>query len=88
MAKGKKTGGRRPGSPNKSTRAFKEAVLDVFHLIGGVEAFAKWAKENQSEYYTKIAPRLIPTELAGASEGVAPLVIEVTERRAPASHPE
>lgn len=61
MAKGKKTGGRVKGTPNKTTRIFKEAVLDTFDGIGGTDAFRKWAQANPSEFY-KIAARLIPTE--------------------------
>jgi hypothetical protein len=29
MAKGKKTGGRRPGSPNKSTQAYKDTLASM-----------------------------------------------------------
>lgn len=64
MAKGKKTGGRKPGSLNKTTKAFKEAVLDAFNQIGGTEALVLWGMENQTEFY-KIASRLIPHEVTG-----------------------
>lgn len=55
-----KTGGRRAGVPNKLTTAFREAVQVAYERIGGHEAFAKWAKENPTEFY-RIAARLIPT---------------------------
>lgn len=61
MALGKKTGGRKKGSVNKLTRAFREAVQTVYHDIGGDKAFARWAKATPTEYY-KIAARLIPVE--------------------------
>ena len=67
MAKTRK-GGRRPGSgrkkgtPNKLTTAFKQAVQNVYGAIGGDGAFAKWARENPTEFY-KIAARLIPHEV-------------------------
>ena len=57
-----KTGGRRAGVPNRLTTAFREAVQLVYEGIGGHEAFAKWAKENPTEFY-RIAARLIPTEM-------------------------
>jgi hypothetical protein len=63
MALGRKTGGRRKGIPNKITRSFKEAVQTAYQAIGGDEAFATWARENQSDFY-KIAARLIPAETA------------------------
>jgi hypothetical protein len=55
------------GTPNKLTRAFRDAVQTVYQSIGGDEAFARWALENQTEYY-KIAARLIPTEIAGSGD--------------------
>jgi hypothetical protein len=87
MAKGKKTGGRRPGSQNKTTRVFKEMVVQCLSDIGGRAALKRWAVENQTEFY-KIAARLIPTEVAGAADGMEPLKIELTHRRAPAPHAE
>lgn len=62
MAKGIKTGGRAKGTPNKITSAFKDAVRTVYDDIGGNEAFATWARENQTDFY-KIAGRLIPAEV-------------------------
>jgi hypothetical protein len=70
----KKTGGRKPGSKNKVTLAFREAVQACFGDIGGGKAFAAWAKKNRTEFY-KIAARLIPTELVG--DGGGPLEIRV-----------
>lgn len=68
-------GGRPPGVPNKTTRAFKEAVLLTFEGIGGVQAMQTWAKKNRTEFY-KIAARLIPTEVT--SDPDAPLALKVT----------
>lgn len=62
MATGRKTGGRKRGTPNKLTTAFKDAVRTAYNGIGGHSAFAKWAKENPTEFY-RIAARLIPTEI-------------------------
>lgn len=69
MAKGKKTGGRVAGTPNKTTRAFKSAVLDAFNstTLGGVNGLIDWAKDNRTEFY-KIAARLIPTEIVGPGD--------------------
>lgn len=63
MAKGKKTGGRVKGTQNKVTTAFKEAVLEAFHQMGGAAALLTWGRDNQTEFY-KIAARLIPVESA------------------------
>jgi hypothetical protein len=54
--------GRPKGSQNKSTKAFKDAVLRAYEGIGGDAAFQKWAKKNPTEFY-RIASRLIPNEV-------------------------
>ncbi len=59
--------GRPPGIPNKINRAFKTAVLEVFERNGGADWMARWAGENETEFF-KIAARLIPTELSGTVE--------------------
>jgi len=50
--KGHKTGGRQVGTPNKVTAIFKDAVRTVYEDIGGNTAFAEWAKENPTEFYS------------------------------------
>lgn len=37
-------------------------VLDVFDMIGGVEAMAEWAEENKGEFYTKLFSKTITRE--------------------------
>lgn len=61
--------------PNKTTSAFKQAVMVCFEGIGGNAAFQKWAKKNQTEFY-KIAARLIPSEVVGDPD--KPLAMKVT----------
>ena len=56
--------GRARGSPNKVTRAFKEAVLAAFNQLEGVDGLVAWARDNGTEFY-KIAARLIPHEVIG-----------------------
>ena len=69
------TGGRRRGSLNRLTGAFKEAVLFVYHGLGGHAAFLDWARENRSEFY-KIAPRLIPGELRQEEDRTVRVIIQ------------
>lgn len=73
MAKRIKSGGRKKGSLNKITMAFKEAVKTVYDEIGGDEAFAEWAKENKTDFY-KIAARLIPTEISKTNNNITVVV--------------
>ena len=80
MAQGHKTGGRQRGTPNKITRAFRDAVQVAFDAIGGDEAFAAWARENPTEFY-RIAARLIPTELTGSEKGGVTVIIAGNSRQ-------
>lgn len=70
----KGNGGRPRGAKNKTTLAFKEAVMRAFSGIGGDKAFQTWAKANQTEFY-KIASKLIPTEVVGDPD--APIGVRV-----------
>lgn len=69
MAAGKKTGGRVKGTPNALSSGVKSNIIGVFDKIGGRDAMAVWAQENQTEFY-KLYGRLLPTELSGP-EGTA-----------------
>lgn len=60
--KGRKTGGRKKGTPNKLTVAAREAMQLAFDGVGGVDGLIQWAKENSTEFY-KIYARLIPLEV-------------------------
>lgn len=59
--------GRPRGAPNHLTGVFRDAVQTVYQDIGGDEAFAKWAKENLTDFY-RIAARLIPVQVAHTTE--------------------
>ena len=56
--------GRPKGTPNKLTASIKDAFRLAFDAIGGTDALAAWAKENQTDFY-KLAARLIPVEIQG-----------------------
>lgn len=59
--------GRKPGSVNKVTGAFKDALLSLFDELGH-ENFKRWAIGNPDEFY-KLCGRLIPTEITGQDGG-------------------
>lgn len=64
--KGKKTGGRGPGSLNKTTSTVKQVLLSVFNEMQEEpkNSLKTWAVDNQTEFY-KLAGKLIPTEIKG-----------------------
>lgn len=63
-----KTGGRKPGSPNKSTVAVKEAFRQAFDDLGGTSALVTWAMENPTQFY-QLYSKLIPTEIDATLSG-------------------
>jgi len=67
--KGNKTGGRKKGTTNKVSLSLKQAVLETFEKLGGVQHMATWAKENPSEFY-RIAARLVPPGVPVQVEGL------------------
>jgi hypothetical protein len=73
--KGKKTGGRRKGTPNKVTASIKAAFSDAFDKLGGVPSLVQWGRENQTEFY-KLVSKLIPSEVSMSGE-MTPLVIDL-----------
>lgn len=75
MAAGRKTGGRKKGTPNKANHSVKSNILAVFDKIGGRAAMARWAKENQTEFY-RLYARMAPQELTGPDGGPVKVQID------------
>lgn len=53
--------GRPKGARNKVSGTAKENMVAVFTRLGGTAEMARWAKDNQTEFY-KLYARLIPVE--------------------------
>jgi hypothetical protein len=66
--------GRPKGAPNKTTTLVKEGIAHVYEAMGGDAAFAAWAKENPTEYYTKVLPKILPAEMHLSGNEGAPLI--------------
>jgi len=66
---GKREGaGRKKGVPNKLSGSVKQNIVGVFDKIGGREKMAKWAEENQTDFY-RLYGRLAPTEIEANVKG-------------------
>jgi hypothetical protein len=63
--KGKKTGGRKKGTPNRMTADAKEAIRLAAEGAGGVPALTEWAKQNPDRFWPLYA-RLIPAVAVSA----------------------
>ena len=53
--------GRPVGSKNKFT-TLKNAFIETFEELGGVDNLVEWARSNQTEFYRMVA-RLMPKEV-------------------------
>ena len=53
--------GRPVGSKNKFT-TLKNAFIETFEELGGVDNLVEWARANQTEFYRMVA-RLMPKEV-------------------------
>ncbi len=89
MAKGRKTGGRRPGSPNKRTAAAREVAMAFINGITLDEVRETWllAKaESPSRAFGQwlgalefVMPRLARSEVTGADGGPVKVIRVDTE---------
>jgi hypothetical protein len=67
MALGKKTGGRKKGTPNKTTAALKDAILTAAEeaLPGGKVGYLKWLAKGNSSAFASLLGKVLPTTLIG-----------------------
>ena len=77
MAKGVKTGGRKKGSANKTTTAVKEALIEAFEEIGGIDSLVSWGRLNETEFY-KLWVKVLPQEINANLSGEVDLNARVT----------
>lgn len=68
MAKGKKTGGRTKGTPNKLTANVKQMVLDALEESGGVAYLVNQATTNPTAFMTLVG-KVLPTQVTGEDGG-------------------
>ena len=62
----RKGAGRPKGSPNKVSKAAKEAIAEAAEMLGGVERIVAWAREapeNEKAFWATVYPKLIPVQL-------------------------
>jgi hypothetical protein len=64
MAKGAKTGGRRKGTPNKTTAELKGAILAAFSSVGGAEYLERIAREQPAVFCTLLG-KVLPLTVGG-----------------------
>jgi hypothetical protein len=66
--KGRKTGGRKKGTPNKLTADLKKALLGAFDEVGGQAYLVKVAQDNQAVFCTLLG-KVLPMQVTGEDGG-------------------
>lgn len=83
MAKRVKTGGRKKGTPNKTTAIAKVAIEAAAEGLGGADRIIAWAKEDPtnervfwSQMYTKLLPMQIDADITQNIVSAKPMTPE------------
>lgn len=75
MAKGRKTGGRVKGTPNKVNAALKDMILTALDDAGGVQYLKQQAGASPTAFLALIG-RVLPMTVAGDPEAPVKHVME------------
>lgn len=68
--KGKKTGGRQKGTPNKVTATVRQSFTEAFHHVNqGPSSLAQWGRANPDKFYP-LAAKLIPIDVTSNGETI------------------
>lgn len=70
--------GRPKGSPNKVTKAAKDAIAEAAEALGGSKRLTAWAREapeNEKAFWATIYPKLLPVQLTGDGGGPVAMTI-------------
>ncbi len=65
--------GRKPGTPNRTTSAMREAILEAFERAGGADYLEGLAEDDPRTFVTLLA-KLVPRELT-AKLALEPVVV-------------
>lgn len=85
MAKGEKTGGRKKGTPNKTTAILKDAIVRAAELTGqdgegreGLIGYCRFLAVSEPKAFAGLMGRVIPLQVAGPDgEDGHPTAIEL-----------
>jgi hypothetical protein len=75
MALGHKTGGRKKGTPNKTTAQLKDMILEALDGAGGVAYLQAQADKSPAAFLTLIG-KVLPLQLTG-EDGTGPVQIGI-----------
>ena len=68
MAKGKKTGGRQAGTPNRISRDLKEAILVGAEAAGDGDmvSYLTWAAKEHPSSFLALLGKIVPLQVSAA----------------------
>lgn len=97
MAKGKKTGGRQKGTPNKTTKALKDAILEAAELAGGeasgnnpggLVGYLLMLAVEDPKTFGSLLGRVVPLQLQGDQDNPIRTIAEIRETIVDPRNPE
>lgn len=76
MAKGRKTGGRKPGSGNKLPSDLKVMIIGALNNAGGIKYLERQAEISPAAFLTLVG-KVLPLQVTGANDGPVLIVTGV-----------
>lgn len=77
MARGKKTGGRVAGTPNRINADLKDMIITALSAAGGVQYLKRQADENPSAFMSLVG-KVLPMQVTGQDGGPVRTRLEIT----------
>lgn len=77
---GCKVGGRKKGTPNKTTGELKEMIMTALHDVGGINYLKAQALENAKTFLLLLG-RVLPLQVSGDPD--QPIMLQVGWARSP-----
>lgn len=74
---GKKTGGRKKGTPNKETKLLRDMILEALDKQGGAAYLIKQSEDNPTAFMSLLG-KVLPTQITGEDGG--PIITEVVRK--------
>jgi hypothetical protein len=79
---GERRGGRRKGTPNKTTKALKDMILQALDDAGGIGYLRKQADQNPSAFMTLVG-KFLPQDIKAQHSGGLTLALLIEESMKP-----
>lgn len=79
MARGKKTGGRKAGTPNVTSGELREMIVAAVSQKGGVAYFVRQADENPTAFMALIG-KILPMQVTGENGAAIRAIHEIVLR--------